>query len=93
MWMTSSRPCGRSDSAFAQRRSATDNPRGPNPTIASCSFSVNTNSPDLCDAAQAAAECSRHRSEPAHQVGELLWADRLGAVTQRLLRLDVDIDQ
>ena len=39
------------------------------------------------------AERGCHRSEPAHQVGELLWADRLGAIAQRLLRLDVHIDQ
>ena len=49
--------------------------------------------PDLCDAAHAAAESGHHRGEPAHQVGELLWAERLVAVAQRLLRLDVDIDQ
>jgi hypothetical protein len=39
-----------------------------------------------------AAESGRQRSEPAHQVGELLWAERLVAVAQRLLRLNVDID-
>ena len=63
-WMTSSRPRGKSDSALAQRRSATDNPRGPSPTIASSSFSVNTGGPDLCDAAHATAESGRRRSQP-----------------------------
>ena len=39
------------------------------------------------------AEPGHHRSEAAHHVGELLWAQGLSAVAQCLLRFYVHIDQ